>query len=251
MADELGTKDKRRGWLAGLIGMGKAEELRADLTTAEIALDGAGIARKAEGEEEEKPPAEAPPPEQEQPMPEPEPDDMMAKLSAKIAESLMVALGEKLEGRVSEQDMTAAVYSALETPPDDPEAEGEVTPPEEEQIMESKNQKPLDTEEAKAYAESFASMVKDMRDTAAYVQTMSEGQKQTADVQKSILDAVGALLKQVQTLEDKVNGRPRSASQAAETIVDPTSEAGKALEATIKKGTQNTRVWGGIPLVEK
>lgn len=246
MTDE--QKDKRRGWLSGLIGIGKADELRADLTQAELALDGAGVARKAAGDDENLPP-ETPAADTEQPAPEP--DDMIAKLSAKIASSLMISLGEKLEGRISEQDMTAAVYSALEAPPNDPEGEGEVTPPEEEQIMESKNQKPLDNEEVKAFAESFASMAKDAHDTAMLIQSMAEGQRQTAEVQKSILEAVGAVVRQVQALEEKVNGRPRSASQAAETIVDPTSEAGKALEAAIKKGTQNTRVWGGIPLADK
>lgn len=250
MVDELRVENKRRHWILESIIGPLANKTREELQHAELLMDNAGVARKAEGEEE-KPPVEAPSAETEQPMPEMEPDDMLAKLAAKMAADLMVSLKDKLEGRVSEQEMTAALYSAMEAPPDDPEGEGEVTPPEEEQIMESKSQKSLDVEEQKAYAESFASMVKDMRDTAAYVQTMAEGQKQAADVQKSILDTVGALVKQVQALDEKVNGRPRSASQAAETIVDPTSEAGKALEAAIRKGTQNTRVWGGIPLADK
>lgn len=232
MADEIVVKNKRLNWLASLLGP-LATQRREELREAEALMDGAGIARKAEGEEE--PPANPPPPPPvEETVPD-DPGDMMAKVSAKVAADLMVSLRDKL-GNVTEEELSAAIYTALEAPADDPEGEGEVTPPEEEQIMDSKEaKKPLAPEEQKAYAESFASMVKDMSDTAKYVQAMAEGQKATAESQKSILEAVAALVKQVTALEQKVNDRPRSASQAAETLIDPTSDAAKALQDAIKK----------------
>lgn len=227
MADEIEVKDKRRGFLEKLLGP-LAGKTREELREAESLLDGAGIARKAEGETE--PPANPPPP----PAPEEmhdDPGDMLAKVSSKVAADLMVSLRDKL-GNVTEEELSAAIYTALEAPADDPEGEGEVTPPEEEQIMDSKSLAP---EEQKAYADSFASMVKDMSDTARYVQTMAEAQKATADTQKSILDAVNSLVGRMDAIEQKVNDRPRSASQAAETLIDPTSDAAKALQDAIKK----------------
>lgn len=242
--------ENRRTWLDKLLGREESTNLRTSLQQMASTLDGAGVARKeAPPIEEEAPPAA----EQVEPEETDTPQaDMLEKLSRKMAQDLMTSLKDDWAS-MTEDKLAAALLSSMGLPPTE-EVPQEPPPEEDEEMQHMTDTDTPTSEERKAFTDSLAAMVKDMSTIAADFRALvtQQAQKDAATQQreKTLADSLSALAQEVGQIKQQMAGRPRTATQAAETTLDPTSEAARAVESAIKKGVGETKTILGIPVKE-
>lgn len=232
---------KRIEWLRERLGFSAASATVADLQTAQQQLDEAGIERKelTAPAEDEKPTEAEPKPEDEN-----KEGDMVSSVADRLAQQVFDARGGDLSS-LTVEELSTIIEDALR-PAVEPESapEAEPTPQGEDQTMEDNNKAqtvPQVDETQKAAAEIILQMVADQGEMAKSYAAL---EKQV----KGLSEAIPQLIDQVRQLQEQINGKPRAASAATETEIDPQTDASKALELAVKKGINGGKVVLGIPV---
>ena len=264
------TNKTRSNWLTDLLGKEKAEEVITDTLAATETLAEAGIMPKSikafPEDEEKKPEGEAPPapaPEGEKEPPAPEPDkepvapppeedkagNMVDEVGVKLAQQIfdaaqgnLATLTQEQLGKVISDALRPAVEE--EAPVAEPEAAPAAPPPperEEDESVKSLGNQVSETTE-KALGELIVQMAKDQGEMARGYQEMVD----KVAAEKALAPVVQELVKAVEEIKAQLGDRPRIASQATETLIDETTEAGKAIKEAAEKGVNREKTFMGV-----
>lgn len=240
----------RRTFLESVFGRDKAQAVKSDLSTAQVALDELGVARKELGETAKEQvvleiaapsetPAETPAPAQEQEAGE-QPPEALAVASA-ITEIIMGAAAQDSTVLTSADRMAEVIAGAIRPSESSEEAApGESTPPSDEEKPEMKAL----VKSWQAQQDFIMSATKDMGEIADAFNT----QQSEIAALKSLVAKLPDIEKELAELRSQVGGRPRIASQASETVLDPTSKQAQAMEKSIREGTEGESKFFSIPV---
>jgi hypothetical protein len=270
------TNKARTKWLQKLVGDTKAEEVIADTEAAIVELDKAGITRKAfpPEEEEKKPEGEAvpseggektPTPSEEAPVdapkepvqeeekapedvPAPAPEgDMVSEVGTKLAQQIFDAAQGNLASLTQEQLATVIADALRPAVAEEAPAPEPAAPPAERQ--EEMAGKSLDVDvSTKALSEMLGQITKDQGDMARqYIDIVAKA-NEGANTAKALKPVVDELVKAVNAIRERLDDRPRIASTDASTIVDETTEAGKAIASAAEKGVNQAKTFMGVPV---
>lgn len=240
--DTAAPTPTRRGFLESIFGKDKAQAVKSDLDTAQLALDGLGVARKEQVVLEIAAPSETP---AETPAPAPteeageQPPEAMAVASA-ITEIIMGAAAQDSTVLTSPDRMAEVIAGAIR-----PSEASEEAPP---------GEMPMDDEEKP----EMKSLIKSNQDQANFIMQATKDMGEIADAfnaqqseitrLKSLASKLPDIEKELADLRALVGGRPRIASQASETVLDPTSQQAKAMEKSIREGTEGESKFFSIPV---
>ena len=272
------TNKARTKWLQKLVGDTKAEEVIADTEAAITELDNAGITRKAfpPEEEDKKPEGEAVPAEsgeetptpseeapvetpkepvkeeekapEETPAPAPE-GDMVSEVGTKLAQQIFDAAQGNLATLTQEQLATViadALRPAVAEEGPAPAPAPAEPPAERQEEMAGKS---LDIDvSTKALGEMLGQITKDQGElTRQYIDIVAKA-NEGAETSKALKPVVDELVKTVSELKARLNDRPRIASTDVATLVDDTTEAGKAIASAAEKGVNQAKIFMGVPV---
>lgn len=231
----------RHNWLDRVLGANKAQAVKQDVLEAQAALDGIGVQRKEQVVLEIAAPAEAPAA-SETPAPVEEgeaPPEAMA-VAAAITEIIMGAAQADQTVLTSADRMAEVIAGAIQPKA----AEEEAVPP---TPPEGEEEKPEMKALVKAYTaqqDFIASATKDMGDMAQEVIAL----RAAVEGYKGLSEKMDRIIAELDAVKNAQAGKPRIASQAAETILDPSSEGAKAMAKSIKEGTEGESKFFSIPV---
>jgi hypothetical protein len=242
------TDEKRKGWLAGLVGTDKADEVITDTEEAASKLDEAGVTRKQMEDEEEAtpPPAEetpeeAPPEDEEKQ----EDGDVVDEAAVTLAQQVFDAAGGDLSAVTPEQLaalLADALRPAVDEEPAMEETAAEAPAPEREEELAGKSL-PLQVT-AKDLADAIGQMAKDQGEIARHYQAIAED----VATAKALVPVVEKLVETLNEIQGRLDNKPRIASRDPATVVDSQTEQGKAIKGAAEKGIREEKRSLGIPV---
>lgn len=237
----------RTSFLDRLLGKSNAEDLRADLQKAATLLDQAGLERKEITSQD----ATATDTTEVAPAQSPE-TDPVKEAAAKLAQQIFDGLGGDLT-QLTVEKLAAVIAAALQPAVEDPQEEMPMqTPPEQDPAAKAAGDMvkcpacgemtPADKgvcekcgaplSGSKALGDLITQMISDQGQIA---KSYGEMKNDIAAV-KALAPVIEKLVNEVEAIRSQLDQRPRSASAADETALDPNNDAIKALKESIEKG---------------